>query len=481
MNEKTWYRRIPKTDVLLADERIQNMIKKQGKAVVMDAIHMELAEFRRLVKEKKEETLLEQRLEFLNDHIEKRVMEAKRADMCPVINGTGTILHTNLGRAPLSKKHMEHILTIASGYSNLEYNLEQGKRGERYAHFESLLCKLTGAEAAMAVNNNAASVLLILSTLAFKGEVITSRGELVEIGGHFRIPDVMEQGGAVLREVGTTNKTRLDDFERAINEQTRGILKVHTSNYRIVGFTESVSLEELVSLGEKYGLPVIEDLGSGVFINLEKYGLSHEPTVQESVRAGADVVCFSGDKLLGGPQAGIIVGKKKYIEQMKKNPLTRAIRIDKFTAAALEQVLLEYLSEEQALKNIPVLRMITTPREKVEKKAADLQEMLYSCELAADFKIVSCDSQIGGGALPLERIPSVAVAIFPHFISADQLETRMRALPVPVIPRIADDRVLLDMRTIEEGSFSVIASQFKQLRVLEAQQKTEEKTAGADI
>lgn len=481
MNEKTWYRRIPKTDVLLMDERIQNMIKVQGKAVVMDAIHMELAHFRSLVKQGADEELLENRLESLIDHIENNVAKIKRANMRPVINGTGTILHTNLGRAPLSEKHMKHILSVASGYSNLEYNLEMGKRGERYAHFESLLCKLTGAEAAMAVNNNAASVLLILSTLASGGEVITSRGELVEIGGHFRIPDVMEQSGAVLREVGTTNKTRRDDFERVINEQTRGILKVHTSNYRIVGFTESASLEELVSLGEKYELPVIEDLGSGVLINLENYGLSHEPTVQESVQKGADVVCFSGDKLLGGPQAGIIVGKKKYIEQMKKNPLTRAIRIDKFTAAALEQVLLEYLSEEQALQNIPVLRMITKPREELEKKAADLQEMLFSCELAADIEIVPCDSQIGGGALPLEKIPSVAVAICPHFISVDQLEKRMRSLPVPVIPRIADDRVLLDVRTIEEESFSVIAAQLQKFQVLEPRKKVEDKTAGADL
>lgn len=481
MNEKTWYRRIPKTDVLLTDERIQNMIKEQGKAVVMDAIHMELADFRSLVKQGADEQLLENRLKNLIDHIENTVMKIKHANMRPVINGTGTILHTNLGRAPLSEKHMKHILAVASGYSNLEYNLEQGKRGERYAHFESLLCKLTGAEAAMAVNNNAASVLLILSTLAAGGEVITSRGELVEIGGHFRIPDVMEQSGAVLREVGTTNKTRLDDFEKAINEQTRGILKVHTSNYRIVGFTESASLEELVSLGEKYKLPVIEDLGSGVLVNLENYGLSHEPTVQESVQKGADVVCFSGDKLLGGPQAGIIVGKKTYIEQMKKNPLTRALRIDKFTAAALEQVLLEYLSEEQALQNIPVLRMITTPREELEKKAANLQEMLCSCEFAADIEIVPCDSQIGGGALPLEKIPSLAVAICPHFISVDQLEKNMRALPVPVIPRIADDRVLLDLRTIEESSFSVIVNQLRQLQVLKAQEKLEEKTAGADL
>lgn len=478
MDEKIWYRRIPKTDVLLMDERIQNMIKMQGKAVVMDAIHMELAYFRSLVREEADGGLLENRLEFLIDHIENNVAKIKCANMRPVINGTGTILHTNLGRAPLSEKHMKHILEIASGYSNLEYNLKQGKRGERYVHFESLLCKLTGAEAAMAVNNNAASVLLILSTLAAGGEVITSRGELVEIGGHFRIPEVMEQSGAVLREVGTTNKTRLDDFERAINKQTRGILRVHTSNYRIIGFTESASLEELVSLGRKYELPVIEDLGSGVLINLENYGLSHEPTVQESVHKGADVVCFSGDKLLGGPQAGIIVGRKKYIEQLKRNPLTRALRIDKFTAAALEQVLLEYLSEEQALQNIPVLRMITKPREELEKMAADLQEMLQFCESAADIELVSCNSQIGGGSLPLEIIPSVAVAIYPHFISVDQLEQRMRELPVPVIPRIADGRVLLDMRTIEEDSFSVIVDQLRQLRVLEHVWEMQDKTAG---
>ena len=248
-----------------------------------------------------------------------------------------------------------------SGYSNLEYNLEEGHRGERYSHFEKLLCRLTGAEAAMAVNNNAAAVMLILSSLAKGGEVVVSRGELVEIGGKFRIPDVMEQSGATLVEVGTTNKTHLADYEEAVTEETKALLKVHTSNYRIVGFTESVGIDELIPLAKEKGIPVIEDLGSGVLVDLSRYGITYEPTVQESIRKGADVVCFSGDKLLGGPQAGIIIGKKEYIDRMKRNQLTRALRIDKFTAAALELTLHEYLSEEQAMRKIPVLSMITMP------------------------------------------------------------------------------------------------------------------------
>ena len=270
-----------------------------------------------------------QQIALLNENIAKAVSAMHTPNMKKVINGTGTILHTNLGRAPISFGHMMRAAEIVSGYSNLEYNLEAGRRGERYSHFEKLLCKLTGAEAAMAVNNNASSVLLILSSLAKGGEVIVSRGELIEIGGKFRIPDVMEQSGANLVEVGTTNKTHYEDYEEAITEETKALLKVHTSNYRIVGFTESVGIDELVPIAKEHGIPVVEDLGSGVLINLEKYGLMHEPTVQESIAHGADVVCFSGDKLLGGPQAGIIIGKKKYIDMMKKNQLTRALRIDK--------------------------------------------------------------------------------------------------------------------------------------------------------
>jgi len=383
-----------------------------------------------------------------------------------VINATGTVLHTNLGRAPIGQKHMERVAQIATGYSNLEYNLEAGRRGERYSHFEKLLCKITGAEAAMAVNNNAAAVMLILSSMAKGGEVVVSRGELVEIGGKFRVPDVMEQSGATLVEVGTTNKTHYSDYEEAITENTKALLKVHTSNYRIVGFTDSVAIDELVPLAKEHGIPVIEDLGSGVLIDLSKYGITYEPTVQESIRKGADVVCFSGDKLLGGPQAGIIIGKKKYIDIMKKNQLTRALRIDKFTAATLELVLQEYLSEENAIKNLPVLRMITKPLEEIKKDAQTLSRMLKRANFPAKIDIVPCESQIGGGSLPLERIPSMAVTIRPEKISVPEFEERLRHLPVPVIPRVANDTVLMDVRTLDKKAMTVLVDQLKSLEVL---------------
>jgi L-seryl-tRNA(Ser) seleniumtransferase len=390
----------------------------------------------------------------------KRAEKMLQPNMRKVINATGTILHTNLGRAPISKEHMVHIAEIATGYSNLEYNLNAGKRGERYSHFEELLCKITGAEAAMAVNNNAAAVMLILSSLGKGGEVIVSRGELVEIGGKFRIPDVMEQSGATLVEVGTTNKTHFSDYEDAINENTAALLKVHTSNYRIVGFTESVGIDELVPLAREKDIPVIEDLGSGVLIDLSKYGITYEPTVQDSIRAGADVVSFSGDKLLGGPQAGIIIGKKKYIDKMKKNQLTRALRIDKFTAATLEVVLQEYLSEERAIERLPVLQMITKSVEKVEEEAKELLKLLGELELPAELGMEDCESQIGGGSLPLERIPSKAVTIKPTKISTAELEERMRFLPIPIIPRTLNDQILLDVRTIGVQNFDV----FRQLK-----------------
>ena len=350
MDKNLLYRSIPKVDVLLEDEKIKQMIEVYGRDIVIDAIRVEMDRLRKFIEKCDSEEEAREQVQNLIEQIRLQAEKIFNPNMKKIINATGTILHTNLGRAPISLKHMKHISDIATGYSNLEYNLEAGRRGERYSHFEELLCKATGAEAAIAVNNNAAAVMLILSTMAKGGEVIVSRGELVEIGGKFRVPDVMEQSGATLVEVGTTNKTHFADYENAITEETTALLKVHTSNYRIVGFTESVGIDELVPLGEKHDLPVIEDLGSGVLIDLSKYGITYEPTVQDSIRNGADVVCFSGDKLLGGPQAGIIVGKKKYIDRMKQNQLMRALRIDKFTASALEVVLKEYLSEEERYK-----------------------------------------------------------------------------------------------------------------------------------
>ncbi len=467
MNKNLLFRNIPKVDVLLENEDIQRMIGTYSRDTVVEAIRQELEILREFIRTCDNEEKAMVQIDALVQNIELTVVKMHRPNMRPVVNGTGTILHTNLGRAPISRDHMNYVASVATGYSNLEYNLEEGKRGERYSHFEKLLCEITGAEAAMAVNNNASSVMLILSTLGKGKEVIVSRGELVEIGGEFRVPDVMEQSGAKLGEVGTTNKTHFSDYEDAITEETSALLKVHTSNYRIVGFTDGVPIADLVPLGEKHGIPIVEDLGSGVLIDLAKYGLEHEPTVQESIQAGADIVCFSGDKLLGGPQAGIIVGRKKYIDMMKKNQLTRALRIDKFTAATLDVVLHEYLSEETAVKNIPVLRMITEPIEKVTKDAKMLCRMLKNDGLPAEIRLESCESQIGGGSLPLERIPSAAVTIKPFEISTAELEERMRHLPVPVIPRTINDKVVLDVRTIDRSLFKLIVEQFAEPGILD--------------
>ena len=467
MNKNLLYRSIPKVDILLENEEIKKLIEKYSRDTVMESIHVEMDKLRKYIGQCDDEEKAKKQIELLVPHIEMTVTAMHTPNMRMVINATGTVLHTNLGRAPISQKHMERVAQIATGYSNLEYNLEAGKRGERYSHFEKLLCKITGAEAAMAVNNNAAAVMLILSSIAKGGEVVVSRGELVEIGGKFRVPDVMEQSGATLVEIGTTNKTHFSDYKEAITEETKALLKVHTSNYRIVGFTDSVAIDELVPLAKEHDIPVIEDLGSGVLIDLSKYGITYEPTVQESIAKGADVVCFSGDKLLGGPQAGIIIGKKKYIDIMKKNQLTRALRIDKFTAATLEVVLQEYLSEENAIKNLPVLRMITKPLDEIKKDAQMLSRMLKRANLPAKIEIVPCESQIGGGSLPLERIPSMAVTIRPEKISVPEFEERLRHLPVPVIPRVVNDTVLMDVRTLDKKVMTILVDQLKSLEVLE--------------
>lgn len=467
MNKNLLYRRIPKVDVLLEDEKIRELTEQYSYDTVLEAVREELDKLRALIGTCEDEAEGIREIEQLSVRIQEAVKAMHTPNMRTVINGTGTILHTNLGRAPIGERHMRHIADIAMNYSNLEYNLEAGARGERYSHFEKLLCKITGAEAAMAVNNNAAAVMLILSTMGKGKEVIVSRGELVEIGGKFRIPDVMEQSGAMLVEVGTTNKTHYTDYENAITEETAALLKVHTSNYRIVGFTDNVSIAELVPLGKEREIPVIEDLGSGVLIDLSKYGLTYEPTVQDSVQNGADVVCFSGDKLLGGPQAGIIVGKKKYIDQMKKNQLTRALRIDKFTAATLEVVLQEYLSEEKAIQNIPALRMITKEIEEITRDAQELEALLQQAELPAQIQMEPCESQIGGGSLPLERIPSMAVTIHPEKITTAELELRLRHMSVPMIVRTMNDKIVIDVRTVDKKWYPKIAKMLKEEEILE--------------
>ena len=457
MNKNMLYRSIPKVDVLLENQDIVTLIENHHRDVVVDVIREEIDKLRNFIKENDDVNLIEEKINNLIENIKISTEKVYSYNIKKVINGTGTILHTNLGRAIISKKHADYLSEVVTSYSNLEYDLEEGKRGERYSHFEKLICKITGAEAAMAVNNNAAAVMLVLSSMAAEKEVIVSRGELVEVGGKFRIPDVMKSSNAHLVEIGTTNKTHLEDYEDAISENTGAFLKVHTSNFKILGFTESVSIEELCKLGREKDIPVIEDIGSGVLIDLSEYGLEYEPTVQDSIKAGVDVVSFSGDKLLGGPQAGIIVGKKKYIDKMKKNPLTRAFRIDKFTATILEMIFHEYLNEENAIKNIPVLSLITKDLKEIEKNANALFNKIENLENVADINVEDTFSQIGGGSLPAERIKSKSVTIMPKNISTQSLEAKLRAGKNPVVGRISEEKLILDMRTVLEDEIDILA------------------------
>ncbi len=379
-----------------------------------------------------------------------------------VINATGVILHTNLGRAPLCREALERMIEVARGYSNLEYDLERGERGLRYDHVGRLLCALTGAEDALVVNNNAAAVLLVLNSLAQGKEAIVSRGELIEIGGEFRIPDVMEKSGAYLKEVGTTNRTRRDDYERAIGPETGLILKVHTSNFRIMGFTEEADLPSLVALGKKHGLPVMDDLGSGCLIELDRYGLEREPTVRDTLATGVDVVTFSGDKLLGGPQAGIILGKRKALAHVRKNPLNRALRIDKLTLAALEATLVKYLRPEEALVDIRVLRALTEPLEALKRRANRLAALLRrTLPQGLTVSLMKGVSMAGGGSLPTQEIPTVLIGVRAKSLSAAALEEGLRKWKTPIIVRVADDRVLLDLRTIDAEEYCEIRNAFR--------------------
>ena len=372
--------------------------------------------------------------------------------LLPLINATGIVLHTNLGRAALSEEALENIAKIGKGYSNLEYDLDTGKRGKRHSHTKRLLRTITGAEDAFIVNNNAAAVLLCLNTLAKGREVIVSRSELVEIGGSFRVPDVMAASNAVLREVGTTNKTHLHDYADVINENTALILKVHQSNYRIIGFTSEVGTGELVMLGKNKGIPVMYDLGSGCLADLRPYGVQTEPTVQEIIKTGVDVVSFSGDKLLGAPQGGIIVGKKKYIEKMQKNPLARALRVDKLTIAAFEATLMAYMDIEAAMNTVPVLKMLFQAPDEIKhralKIAAALRKTVKMADKIVDIRVVQDRSKAGGGSLPAAEFQTFTVQIRSGVVSVNELERRLRQGQPPVIARIREDALLLDARTV---------------------------------
>ena len=396
--------------------------------------------------------------------VKAAVGRAMRPNLRRVVNATGVVVHTNLGRSLLAEEALARVTAVAARYSNLEYDLEEGRRGSRYAAVRELLCEITGAEDAMVVNNNAGAVFLCLETLARDRQVIVSRGELVEIGGSFRIPDVMARSGAALREVGTTNRTHLRDYEAAIGTDTGLLLKVHCSNYSIVGFTAEVSLRELVAIGARHKVPVMEDLGSGTFVDFSKYGLMREPTVQESVASGADLVAFSGDKLLGGPQAGIVVGRGEFIARIRKNPINRALRIDKLTLAALEGTLRLYRDEATALARIPTLRMLTATEEAVAQRAEELARRLAalgSPRLRVD--TVRLPSKAGGGALPLLELPSRSVRVAIDGFSPNALEFELRAHDPPIIGRIDEEALVMDLRTIQDDEFPIVVAALKSI------------------
>ena len=389
--------------------------------------------------------------------IEQNIIRHSAYKLKPLINASGVVIHTNLGRSILSDKALENIVSTAGSYSNLEYEIAKGKRGKRYAHIKDILVELTGAEDAVVVNNNAAAVLICLDTFAKGREVIVSRGELVEIGGSFRIPEVMKSSGAILREVGTTNKTHMNDYENAVCGNTGLLLKVHQSNYKISGFTQEVPVPDLVKVGKEFKIPVISDLGSGCMISLRPYGVHDEPTVQEVIKEGADLVTFSGDKLLGGPQSGIIVGRKKLIQKIQQNPMMRAMRIDKMTFAALEATFMQYLDEQKALKNIPTLRMLTESGDIIKKRAKKIFNALKkSISDKAALEVQPDQSRAGGGSLPEADFPTFVVSIRPHNMTVNALEKKLRLGDPPVIARIKEDVLLIDARTIQDREVKIL-------------------------
>lgn len=465
MNKRSLLAKLPKVDELLNNKRINVLIDKYPRSTIVDAIRDKIDEIRKEILSFKDDEFIgfEIETEELVNSIVGYIEKLNTMSLRRVINATGVVLHTNLGRALISERILKDLVDVACNYSTLEFDVSTGKRGSRYSHVEDIICKLTGAEGAMVVNNNAAAVLLVLNTIAKQKEVVVSRGELVEIGGSFRVPEVMTQSGAILREVGATNKTHLYDYENNICEETAAILKVHTSNFKILGFTKDIGIEELVELGKRYDIPVYEDIGSGTLIDFSKYGLTYEPTVLESLSKGADIVTFSGDKLLGGPQAGIIVGKKKYIEKMKRNQLTRALRVDKMTFAALEATLRLYLDQKLALENIPTLNMLTMDVGIIKKNAEVLFNNLRNTVETMEVTLINGFSQVGGGAMPLEELPTYLISLDSKRFSAKKLEEEFRRCDIPIICRISDNRVLLDVRTLKEEEFEIIVNAVKEI------------------
>ena len=454
-------RRIPAIEQLLSREPLLRMQENYSRDLITEALRTVTAEIRGQILDSA--NTVEPPDESVYAALVRAELETLTAPaLRPIVNATGTITHTNLGRSLLSASAAESLAQAAANYVNLEYDLDTGGRGHRDRLTEPLMQQLTGCEASTIVNNNAAAVLLALNTLARDKEVIVSRGELIEIGGAFRIPDVMEASGAILREVGTTNRTHLRDYENAINENTALMLKVHPSNYKVVGFASTPTMEELTELGRQHSIPTMEDLGSGSLIDLTRYGLPHEPVVRERIDAGVDVVTFSGDKLLGGSQAGIIVGRLDAIEQIRKNPLMRALRVGKLTIAALEATLRLYLNEKELTEKLPMLQRYTRPiaeiREVAEKLANHLRQIFDD---VIQVTVEESTAQIGSGSLPVDTLPSLAVNLGAPQISAETLAAHFRAQPTPIIGRVQDERLRFDVRTVFEGELERIVKAAK--------------------
>ncbi len=463
-NRQELFRMIPAVDRLLTTERLQQVSAGYPRSLILKAINQVLDDLRKKIQSGKIESETRLDLDRVSNEVTGKLEMISRPSLRPVINATGVVVHTNLGRSILAESVLRKFRALAGGYSNLEYDLDKGVRGSRYTHVEDLLKELTGAEAAMVVNNNAAAVLVSLETLASGREVVISRGQLVEIGGSFRIPDVMRKSGARMVEVGTTNKTHLRDYEAVIGPETALLLKVHRSNFELVGFTEDVPLSELVELGVRNGVPVMEDLGSGCLVDFSSYGLIKEPTVQETLLQGASLVTFSGDKLLGGPQAGIILGQKELVEAIKKNQLSRALRIDKLTLLALEETLRLYRDERVAVKEIPTLKMICQSHQSLTRKVDRLFKLIGKVK-TPNFSIEPIEgrSKVGGGALPLLELPSRLLGLIPKSLSSQAMEVWLRAYDPPVITRVEKQRVLLDVRTVQERELKTVAQAIKDL------------------
>jgi L-seryl-tRNA(Ser) seleniumtransferase len=457
VERKQLLRKLPKIDELLDEKIVQNEMNNNIRNIIIDSMREAVDNYRKLILN---DSIEDFNKEDVLDNFFKILKEKNSKNFRKVINATGVIIHTNLGRSILSKEALKNVIEVAENYNNLEYDLRKGERGSRYAHIEELIKRITGAEAALVVNNNAAAVMLVLNTLCKDKEAIVSRGQLVEIGGSFRIPDVMTFSGAKLVEVGTTNRTHLYDYENNINENTGVLLKVHASNFKIIGFTEEVSLEQLVKIGKASNIPIIDDIGSGTLLDFSKYGLSYEPTVQESIKRGADIVTFSGDKMLGGPQAGIIVGKKEYVDKMKKNQLTRALRIDKMTLAALEGTLKYYLDEKEAIENIPTIYMMTSNKDEHKKRAQRLKRKLQNKLKDFNFELKEDFSMVGGGSMPIEKIQTYVIKVKSSKFSPQYIEKALRTLDIPIIIRVFKNAVIIDLRTVFDRDFDVIVDGF---------------------